>query len=89
MPVHHQMADLIAVLLSFGRAVKTARKNAFVGDQHAPDKRAVTGAALGYSVGDLHEVRIPVWAHWEILLFKWNKADYTGIKKRRFISVAF
>jgi hypothetical protein len=65
MPVHHQVTHLIAVGLTGGRAVETRGQDAFIQHQHATNESPVTGAALGYSIGDLHEIGVPFWAHGE------------------------
>ncbi len=63
MTIHHEMPDLVAMLLPGGGAVEARGQDAFFQHQHTAHEGAVTGAALGYGIGDLHEIRIPIRAH--------------------------
>jgi len=60
---HHQMACLVAVRLTAGRAIEAGGQDAFFQHQHAAHKSPVAGAALGNGISDLHEIRIPIGAH--------------------------
>lgn len=61
--IHHEVTDLVTVILSGGGAVESAGEDAFFQHQHTTDKGAVTRAPFRYGVGDLHKIRVPVWAH--------------------------
>ena len=61
--VHHEMACLVAVFLSRRRTVEASGQDAFFQHQHSAHEGAVAGAPLGDGVGDLHKVRVPIWAH--------------------------
>ena len=79
------MPGFIAVFLPGGGAVETAGEDAFLKYQYASDQRTVTGTPFGYGVGDLHEIRVPFWAH-QIDSLTWNWRDYTFESKRRRIN---
>ena len=67
--LHHQMIDLIAVWLPGGGTIETGGQDTFFEHQHTPHQSPVAGAALGYRIGDLHEVGIPVRSHECLLLW--------------------
>ncbi len=63
MPINHEVADLVAMLLACGRAIEACGEDTLFKNEHAANKGTVTGAAFGNGIGDLQEVGIPVGAH--------------------------
>jgi hypothetical protein len=57
------VTDFVTVFLPGWGAVESAGKDAFFKYQHTADQSTVTGAAFRYGISDLHEVRVPFWAH--------------------------
>ena len=63
MSIHHEVTNLVAVVLPGGGAVEAGGENPFFQDEHTTDKGTVTGASFRNGVGDLHEIGVPVWTH--------------------------
>ena len=67
MTIHHEMTDLVAMRLPGGGAVEASGQDTFFQHKHTAHKGAVTRAAFGYSVGDLHEIQNPNLGAWSLL----------------------